>query len=82
MKRVVLLVFLFSAGFAQANERSVFLVSLTENLQKQEDNFHSMDVSRLPRAIVVAVQRDFSGATIAEAYVNELNFYKFTTLKN
>lgn len=76
MRRILLFGFLFSIGFTQANERPVVLVSLTENIQKQEDNFQRIDVSQLPKAIVDAVQRDFSGATIAEAYVNELNIYK------
>lgn len=76
MKIIVLLGFLFSVGFTQANERPVVLESLTEKIQKQEDNFQRIDVSQLPKAIIDAVQRDFSGATIAEAYVNELSIYK------
>jgi hypothetical protein len=76
MRIVLILGFLFSVGFTQANERPFVLVNSTENVQKQEDNFQRIDVSQLPKAIVDAVQRDYSGATIAEAYVNELSIYK------
>lgn len=76
MRIVLILGFLFTIGFTQANEKPFVTVSSTENIQKQEDNFQRIDVSQLPKEIVDAVQRDYSGATIAEAYVNELSIYK------
>ncbi|SDZ73436.1 hypothetical protein [Bizionia paragorgiae] len=40
------------------------------------EGFTEISADKLPEAVLTAVQKDFEGATIAKAYVNEKEQYK------
>lgn len=42
----------------------------------EQDDFAAIELSELPETIAVALERDYPGATVAEAFVNEDSQYK------
>jgi hypothetical protein len=77
MKKVCLTVFaasamLFSAQNLTAQEVAQTQVEVEETVvQRAQDDFTQIEVQELPAAVQQAVERDYAGATIAEAYVKE-----------
>ncbi|MHA6279262.1 hypothetical protein ACXYMT_03695 [Salinimicrobium sp. CAU 1759] len=61
---------LFSAQNLTAQE--VAQVEVEETVvQRAQDDFRQIEIQELPAEVQQAVERDFAGATIAEAYVKE-----------
>ncbi|WP_324719830.1 hypothetical protein [Salinimicrobium sp. HB62] len=61
---------LFSAQNLSAQE--VAQVEVEETVvQRAQDDFRQIEIQELPAEVQQAVERDFAGATISEAYVKE-----------
>lgn len=75
MKKICLTVIaasamLFSAQTISAQE--VPQVEVEETVvQRGQDDYRQIEIAELPAEVQQAVERDFEGATIAEAYVKE-----------
>lgn len=61
---------LFSAQNLSAQEVAQAQVEVEATVGQQED-FRQIEIEELPAEVQQAVERDFAGATIAEAYVKE-----------
>lgn len=63
---------LFSAQSISAQEVAQAQVEVEETVvQRAQDDFTPIEIQELPAPVQQAVERDFAGATIAEAYVKE-----------
>ncbi|WP_029034007.1 hypothetical protein [Salinimicrobium terrae] len=80
MKKICLTVvaasaMLFSAQSLSAQEvpqTPVEVVEVEETVvQRAQEDFRQIEIQELPAEVQQAVERDFAGATIAEAYVKE-----------
>lgn len=77
MKKICLTVvaasaMLFSAQIISAQEVAQVQVEVEETVvQRTQDDFKQIEIQELPAEVQQAVERDFAGATIAEAYVKE-----------
>lgn len=50
--------------------------------QVVQDEFAEIEVAKLPQAVSEAVQKDYAGATIDKAYVNDKEEYKLEISKD
>ncbi|KJD35946.1 hypothetical protein PW52_09525 [Tamlana sedimentorum] len=74
MKKLILTVAILTSGistFAISNN-----VLPTELISVVNEEFKEIALEKLPAAITSAIQKDFSTATIAKAYMNESEQYK------
>lgn len=77
MKKICLTVvaasaMLFSAQNLSAQEVAQAQVEVEETVeQRAQEDFRQIEIQELPAEVQQAVERDFAGATIAEAHVNE-----------
>lgn len=63
---------LFSAQNLSAQEVAQAQVEVEETVvQRTQEDFRQIEVQELPAEVQQALERDFAGATIAEAYVKE-----------
>lgn len=58
----------FSVGSATAQEAQVETRTATEQVQQKED-FKQIQAQDLPGEVQQSLERDFQGATVAEAYI-------------
>lgn len=77
MKKICLTVvaasaMLFSAQTLSAQEVAQAQVEVEETVeQRAQDDYLQIEIQELPAEVQQAVERDFAGATIAEAFVKE-----------
>lgn len=77
MKKICLTVvaasaMLFSAQNLSAQEVAQAQVEVQETVvQRAQEDFRQIEIQELPAEVQQAVERDFAGATISEAYVKE-----------
>lgn len=77
MKKICITVFaasamVFSTQSLSAQEVDQPRVEVEETVaQRAQEDFRQIEVQELPAEVQQAVERDFAGATIAEAYVKE-----------
>ena len=77
MKKICLTVvaasaMLFSAQNLSAQEVAQAQVEVEETVeQRAQEDFRQIEIEELPAEVQQAVERDFAGATIAEAHVKE-----------
>lgn len=63
---------LFSTQAVSAQEVAQAQVEVEETVQQRaQDDFKQIEIQELPAEVQQAVERDFAGATIAEAHVKE-----------
>ncbi|NJY61183.1 hypothetical protein HC174_00240 [Salinimicrobium sp. CDJ15-81-2] len=77
MKKICLTVvaasaMLFSAQSLSAQEVAQAQIEVEETVeQRAQEDFRQIEIQELPAEVQQAVERDFAGATIAEAHVKE-----------
>ncbi|MGJ5640629.1 hypothetical protein [Formosa sp. S-31] len=77
MKNIVLasaLVLGGAASYANPSQTIFFHDGIMDEIFQEE--FSEITINNLPVSILEAVQKDFTGADIDQAYVNELKEYK------
>ncbi|ETN94606.1 hypothetical protein [Zhouia amylolytica] len=80
MKKVVLTIAIILGGLTAqaftpaANQSKIIKIA--------QEEYKEIEVSKLPTAVTDAVQKDFAGAKISKAYVNEKGEYKLEISKD
>lgn len=88
MKKLVLTfaaIGLFFATPAQAQVENETSTEVTQEIQDQEKEYEQVEVTELPDAVTMAVNRDYPGAVTNEAHVKEKDgksVYKLKLLVN
>lgn len=80
MKKVVLTLAIVLGGLTAFAATPVLVQHNTEVVAQEE--FKEIEISKLPTAVAEAVQKDFSGAKIEKAYVNDKEEYKLEISKD
>lgn len=74
MKKVILMaVFAFATLSATAITTDLNTTTITVSLQ---DNFKEIAVTEVAKPVLQAVLKDYEGATVKQAFINEKNEYK------
>lgn len=76
MKTLILASALALGSFSMYAATPVITDNNNYCIEAVQDNFKEISTSDLPAAVTEAVSTDFSGATIAKAYVNQASEYK------
>lgn len=60
----------------------IFHDGVMEDVMRAQEEFKEIEVSKLPEAVTKVVNKDYAGATIDRAYVNENDEYKLVVSHN